>query len=207
MNTNLENKIDSKALFNLSYGLYVVTSHDGIKDNALIVNTVVQLTSKPLMVSVTISKENYSHDVIKNTKKMNVNCLTVDTPFDIFKKYGFASGKDVDKFENEKVERSDNDLVVMSKYINSYLSLEVENYIDLGTHGMFICQVTEAKTINKVETMTYSYYHQNVKPKPGVKQTHSYQCSICGFVYEGEELPEDYVCPLCKHGAEFFEKI
>ena len=207
MSENLENKIDSKALFNLSYGLYVVTSNDGLKDNGLIVNTVVQLTSKPLMVSVTISKENYSHDVIKNTKKMNVNCLTESTPFDVFKKFGFASGKDVDKFENEYVKRSDNGLVVLQKNINAYLSLEVKEYIDLGTHGMFICEVTESQSISKEETMTYSYYHKNVKPKPGVKQVNSYQCSICSFIYEGEELPEDYVCPLCKHGAEFFEKL
>ena len=197
---------DPTALFKIGYGLYVVTSNDGKKDNGLIVNTVTQLTDKPYRVAVNVNKANYSHDVIKNTKKLNVNVLDVDAPFAIFKKYGFVSGRDHDKFEGEELLKSSNGLVVLSQYINAYMSLEVIDYVDLGTHGMFICDVKEAKKMSDKETMTYSYYQANVKPKPESKKK-GYVCKVCGYVYEGDELPEDYVCPLCKHGASDFEKI
>ncbi len=202
-----EEKNNSKALFNIGYGLYVVTSNDGKKDNGLIVNTVAQVASNPNKIAVTINKQNYSHHVIKNTGKMNINCLTVDTPFSVFENFGFRSGRSVDKFEGEAVLRSDNELAVLTRYINAYMSVEVEQYIDLGSHGMFICKITESRVISDVESMTYSYYHANVKPKPKTEGKKGYVCKICGYVYEGDPLPEDFVCPLCKHGKEDFEPI
>lgn len=202
-----EQKIfDQTALFKIEYGLYVVTSNDGKKDNGMIVNTVTQLTDKPFRVAVNINKANYTHDVVRKTKKMNVNILTQDTTFDLIKKYGFVSGRDVNKFEGEEVERSSNGLVVLSNHINAVLSLEVESYVDLETHGMFICKVIEAKKINNNPTLTYNYYQANVKPKPEEKKK-GYVCKVCGYVYEGDELPEDFICPLCKHGASDFEKL
>lgn len=199
--------IDSTALFNLGYGLYVVTSNDGNKDNGLIVNTVMQVTNTPTRIAVAINKQNYSHDVIKASGIMNVNCLSVDAPFSVFENFGFKSGKDTDKFAGKDVLRSENGLVYLDAYINSYISLKVEDYIDLGTHGMFICSVTEAENIKKAESMTYAYYHANVKPKPQPEKKKGYVCKICGYVYEGDPLPEDFVCPWCKHGAEDFEPI
>ncbi len=201
------NKSDFKALFNIGYGLYVVTSNDGKKDNGLIVNTVSQVTSSPNRVAVTINKQNYSHHVIKQTGKMNVNCLSVDAPFSVFEDFGFRSGRTVDKFKGIDVYRSDNGLVILPKYINSVMSLAVESYVDLGTHGMFICSVTEARVIGDQETMTYTYYQKNVKPKPQTDGKKGYVCKVCGYVYEGDTLPEDFVCPLCKHGAADFEPI
>ena len=201
------NKNDLKALFNIGYGLYVVTCNDGKKDNGLIVNTVTQLTSSPNRIAVTINKDNYSHHVIKQSGVMNVNCLSTDAPFSVFKHFGFQSGRAVDKFEGEEVFRSDNGMVFLSKYINSFMSLKVEDYVDMGTHGMFICSVTESRVISNVETMTYTYYQKNVKPKPETRGKKGFVCKICGYVYEGDELPEDFVCPLCKHGAADFEPI
>ncbi|MBP3379112.1 MAG: flavin reductase [Clostridia bacterium] len=201
------NKNDMTALFNIGYGLYVVTSNDGKKDNGLIVNTVTQVTNTPNRVAVTINKENYSHHVIKQTGIMNINCLTVDAPFKVFESFGFVSGRNVDKFANCEPLRSDNDLVFLPRYINSFMSLKVEQYIDLDTHGMFICSVTEARVLSDRETMTYTYYFDNVKPKPQTDGKKGYVCKICGYVYEGEELPDDFICPLCKHGAADFEEI
>lgn len=201
------NKNDMTALFKIGYGLYVVTSNDGKKDNGLIVNTVAQVSDSPKRISVTINKANYSHHVIKQTGKMNVNCLSVDAPFSVFEKFGFQSGRTVDKFANESVLRADNGLVFLSKHINSFMSLTVENYVDLGSHGMFICTINEARVISDKETMTYSYYHANVKPKPKTEGKKGYVCKICGYVYEGDDLPEDFICPLCKHPASDFEPI
>lgn len=201
------NKNDLTALFRIGYGLYVVTSNDGKKDNGLIVNTVSQVTNTPNRVAVTINKANYSHHVIKQTGKMNVNCLSVEAPFAVFETFGFQSGRTVDKFADCTPDRSDNGLVILPKFINAVMSLEVEQYVDLDTHGMFICKVTEARVLSDRETMTYTYYQNNVKPKPETAGKKGYVCKVCGYVYEGEELPEDFVCPLCKHGAADFEPI
>ena len=198
-------ELDPKALFKIGYGLYVVTSKDGDKDNGLIVNTVSQLTDKPLRVAVNINKLNYSHDIIKKTGVLNVNCLNIEAPFSIFQEYGFVSGRDKNKFEGKEIVRSENGLPVLTNYINAFISLKVDSYVDLDTHGMFICSVTESKTINNVETMTYNYYQANVKPKPETKKK-GWVCKICGYVHEGD-LPEDFICPLCKHGASDFEEI
>ena len=199
-------ELDPKALFKIGYGLYVVTSNDGKKDNGLIVNTVTQLTDSPLRVAVNINKLNYSHDVIKKSGVLNVNCLNNEAPFSVFQKYGFVSGRDTNKFEGEEVMRSENGLVVLSNYVNAFFSLKVDNYVDLGTHGTFICSVTESKIINNIETMTYNYYQANVKPKPNTEKKKGYVCKVCGYVHEGD-LPDDFICPLCKHGVADFEEI
>ena len=201
------NKNDLGALFRIGYGLYVVTSNDGKKDNGLIVNTVTQVTNTPNRIAVTINKENYSHHVIKQTGMMNVNCLTVEAPFTVFEKFGFQSGRNVDKFEGCTPLRSDNGLIFLPRYINAFLSLKVESYVDLDTHGMFICSVSEARVLSDKETMTYTYYQENVKPRPETDGKTGYVCKVCGYVYEGAELPEDFICPLCKHGAADFEPI
>ncbi len=201
------NKNDLSALFNIGYGLYVVTSSDGKKDNGLIVNTVTQVTNTPNRIAVTINKDNYSHHIIKQTGIMNINCLSVDAPFSVFETFGFASGRNTDKFAGIEPLRSDNGLAFLPRYINSFMSLKVEQYIDLDTHGMFICSITEARVISDAETMTYSYYQSNVKPKPKTEGKKGFVCKICGYVYEGDVLPDDFICPLCKHGALDFEPI
>ena len=200
-------KNDLSALFNIGYGLYVITSNDGKKDNGLIVNTVSQVTNTPNRIAVTINKANYSHHVIKQTGIMNLNCLSTDAPFKVFETFGFQSGRTVDKFANITPLRSDNGLAFLPKYINSFMSLKVEQYIDLDTHGMFICSITEARVISTTETMTYTYYQNNVKPKPQTEGKKGFVCVVCGYIYEVEELPEDFICPLCKHGAADFEPI
>ena len=196
-----------KALYNISYGLYVITSNDGKKDNGMIGNTVFQLTNRPAKVVVGINKANYSHDVIKETGIMNVNCLSVDAPFSVFERFGFQSGRDTDKFASETPGRTENGLAVLTQYANAVLSLKVESYIDMDSHGMFICTVTEEKVMSDKETMTYTYYQDNVKPKRKEEKKKGFVCKICGYVYEGETLPPDFVCPLCKHGAEDFEPL
>ncbi len=206
-NDTLANKNDLTALFRIGYGLYVVTSNDGKKDNGLIVNTVIQLTDTPNRVAVNINKANYSHHVIKQTGMLNVNCLSTEAPFSVFQQFGFQTGRSVDKFSGQTVHRSDNGLVFLDKYINAFMSLKVEDYVDLGTHGMFICSVTEARVMSNQETMTYTYYQNNVKPKPETEGKKGFVCKVCGYIYEGDELPADYICPLCKHGAADFEQI
>ena len=201
------NKNDLSALFNIGYGLYVVTSNDGNKDNGLIVNTVTQVTNTPNRIAVTINKQNYSHHVIKQTGIMNVNCLDVSAPFSVFQNFGFQSGRTADKFAGIDELRSDNGLRFLPRYINSFMSLKVESYVDLDTHGMFICSVTEARVMENKETMTYTYYQNHVKPQPETAGKKGYVCKVCGWVYEGENLPDDIVCPLCKHGAADFEPI
>ena len=195
------------ALYRIGYGLYVVTSNDGKRDNGLIVNTVTQVSDNPNRIAVNINKANYSHHVIKQTGIMNVNCLSVDAPFRVFERFGFQSGRNADKFEGIETAKSDNGLAILPEYINAVMSLKVEDYVDLGSHGMFICSVTEARVMSDRDTMTYTYYQNNVKPKPETDGKKGWVCKICGFIYEGDELPDDYICPLCKHGAADFEKI
>ena len=197
---------DLKALFKIGYGLYVVTCFDGKKHNGLIVNTVVQLTSTPAKVAVTINKQNYSHDVIKNTGKLNVNCLTTEAPFSIFEDFGFQSGRTADKFRYVASSISKNGLKVLASNINAVISLKVAQYLDVGTHGLFICDVEDADIISDKESMTYAYYHKNVKPKPVKAEKKGYVCKICGYLKEGD-LPADFICPICKHGAIDFDPI
>ncbi len=203
-------KSDPKALYNIGYGLYVVTTRDeNGKDNGLIVNTVAQVADNPVKVSVTINKLNYSHHLVRQTGVLNVNCLSEDAPFEIFQRYGFQSGRTADKFAGvEGVSRTANGLIVLPRHVCAVLSLKVEQYVDMGSHGMFICSVTESRVLSSAPAMTYAYYQANVKPKPqppaGKK---GWVCKICGYVYEGEKLPDDFVCPLCKHGPADFEPV
>lgn len=200
--------IDNTALFKISYGLYVVSCNDGSKDNAFICNTVVQQTSNPLTVSITINKQNYSHDVIKSTGVLNVNCLNTNTPFAVFERFGFKSGRDTNKFDGFEAWRSQNGLLALTAdYSNALMSLKVKEAVDLGSHTLFICDVTFASSLSDDDSMTYDYYHKNVKPKKVVSNKKGYVCKICGYIYEGEPLPPDFVCPICKHGAEDFEPI
>ena len=197
------------ALFNIGYGLYVITSNDGKKDNGMIGNTVAQVANGPLIM-VSINKQNYSHDVIKETGIMNVNCLSVDAPFTVFQNFGFQSGRDADKFADGVAKRSANGLAVLTQYVNACISLKVEEYYDMDSHGMFICSVTDEMILGEKETMTYTYYQNNVKPKRKAEDApkkKGWVCKICGYVYEGEELPSDFICPLCKHPASDFEKL
>ena len=187
----------------LVYSYQIILPIEGILDESYFVNSdgVIEYR-KPFCSKCG------SHDVIKKTGKMNVNFLTIETPFSVFEKYGFQSGKSINKFENTKVNRLDNGLVILPEYINSYMALELKQYIDLGSHGMFICLVTAAEVVSNIKAMTYEYYQNNVKPKPETKkETKGYVCTVCGYVYEGDELPSDIICPLCKHGADAFEKI
>jgi flavin reductase (DIM6/NTAB) family NADH-FMN oxidoreductase RutF/flavodoxin len=207
MTDSEERKNDLTALFSIGYGLYVVTSRDGERDNGLIVNTVTQVTNTPNRIAVTINKENYSHHVIRQTGKLNVNCLSLDAPFSVFECFGFRSGRSVDKFEGMEILRTGNGLAVLPRYVNAVISLSVLQYVDLDTHGMFICEVTEARVLSDKETMTYTYYQNHVKPRPEVNGQKGHVCRICGYVYEGDPLPEDFICPLCKHGASDFEPI
>ncbi len=202
-----ENFMDPSALFNIGYGLYVVTTKDGDKDNGLIVNTVTQLTDAPNRVAVCINKRNYSCDLVMKTGVLNISTLSQDAPFKLFENFGFQSGKTADKFAGfSHVQRSSNGLLFLDKYANGYISCKVIQTVDLQTHMMFICDVTQCVRLSDKETMTYTYYHNHVKPRPETDKK-GFVCKICGYVYEGSELPEDYICPLCKHGAQDFEPI
>ena len=198
--------IDKTSLFKIGYGLYVVTTKDEDKDNGLIVNTVTQVADNPLTVAVSVNKKNYSHDTIVKTGMMNVCCLTESASFSVFKNFGFQSGRDANKFSDIAAWRTKNGLMCIRDDINAVISLSVEGYHDMGSHGLFICSVTEAHVISDEPSMTYAYYHKNVKPKPEKTEKKGYVCKICGYVYEGA-LPDDFVCPLCKHGAADFEPI
>ena len=202
-------KSDPKALFAIGYGLYVATTKDERgKDNGFVVNAVTQVTDSPSRIAVTVNKLNYSHHVIQKTGILNVNCLSEDAPFELFQRFGFQSGRTVDKFEGlEGVSRTANGLAVLPRHVNAVLSLKVEQYLDLGTHGMFVCSVAESRVLSSAPTMTYAYYHANVKPKPEAAGKKGWVCKICGYVYEGDTLPDDFICPLCKHGAADFEPI
>ena len=205
-------EIDKTALFKIGYGLYIVTSNDGKKDNGCIVNSVLQAADNPLRVVVCINKANYTYEIVHKTGKLNVNCLDTEAPFKMFQKFGFQSGRNVDKFADCHCNpgRSANGLLVIPHNVNAFISLSVAKEIDLGSHGMFLCEVTESQKLSDKESMTYSYYQSNVKPKPqkpadGGKT--KWVCRVCGYVYEGDELPEDFICPTCKHPASDFEKM
>ena len=201
--------IDSKALYNIGYGLYVITTNDGTKDTGCVVNSVIQAANAPLRVVVCIIKANYTYEAVHASGILNVNCLDRETPFSVFQHFGFRSGRTVDKFAEigDTAPRSANGLICLPEHVNSFLSLKVEKELDLGSHAMFICEVTESKRLSTAETMTYAYYQSDVKPKPQPKEKKGWVCRVCGYVYEGDELPEDFICPTCKHGTDAFEKL
>lgn len=203
-----ENKIDSSALHRLSYGLFVLTSRDASgRDNGCIINTAQQVTESPKRISVTVNKSNFTHDMIHASGEFNVSVLSVEATFDIFRRFGFASGRDTDKFAGyTHAERSSNGLLYVCEGTNSVISAKVITEVDCGTHTLFVADVTEAAVISAADPATYAYYFANIKPKPQAAAKNKYVCSICGYVYEGETLPPDFICPLCLHGAEYFEK-
>lgn len=205
-----EQTIEPNAMFKLSYGLFVLTAKQDGKDNGCIINTVTQITDSPKRISIAVNKANLTHDMIKNTGEFNVSVLTEKVPFDEIKHFGFQSGKNVNKFENyEAAERTENEVLYVGKYSNAVISGKVINTIDCGTHTVFIADVTEAKVLSNDKSVTYEYYFANIKPKPAAVSTakKGFICKICGYIYEGETLPPDFICPICKHGAEDFEPI
>ena len=197
-----------KAMYALSYGLFVLTTRVGEKDNGCIINTAGQITSSdPKKITISCIKANHTCDMVAKAGVFNISILSEDAPYDLFKHFGFQSGRDVDKFaEFRHVQRSHNGLLFLDKYANAYISCRVIDKVDLETHVMFICDVTECVRLSDQETMTYTYYQKNVKPKPDTAKK-GYVCKVCGYVYEGDELPADFICPLCKHGAADFEPI
>ncbi len=201
--------MDNTALFKLGYGLYVLTAKSGEQDNGCIINTVLQITSvAPLIGVISVNKQNFTHDLIVQSKEFNVSVLTTEAPFEVFKHFGYQSGRTVDKIGDYKnIARSDNGISYLPEYTNAYLSFRVTDTMDFGTHTLFKADITDAKVLGDAPSLNYTYYQQHIKPKPQEAKVQGYRCKICGYVYEGETLPSDYVCPLCKHGAADFEKI
>ena len=203
-------KVEKSAFFKLSYGLFVLAANDGTKDNACIINTAVQLTDKVKRISIAVNKANYTHDIIKSTGVFTLSILSTDAPFSLFQRFGFASGRDTDKFQGfSSVARAENGLPYLTEYANAFLSARVVAMNELDTHTQFIAEVTEAQTLSDAPSVTYAYYFDRIKPKPlaAAEKKTGWVCKVCGYVYEGEELPPDFICPLCKHGAEDFERI
>ena len=200
--------MDTKTLFKIGYGLYVLTAQENGKDNGCIINTVMQVTSDPLQIAIAVNKKNYTNEMISRTRKFNVSVLAEGVNFDLFKHFGFQSGKDVNKFETfSDVKRSNNGVLYITQNTNSYMSAYVQKEIDLGTHTMFIGQLVDAQCFNDIPTVTYDFYQKNIKPKPETDQKKGWRCKICGYIYEDENLPPDFICPWCKHGVQDFERI
>ena len=201
--------VNPNTMFKLSYGLFVLSAKDGDKDNGCIINTVTQVTDIPKVITVAVNKDNYTCDMIMKTGKFNVSVLSESVPFEIFKKFGFQSGRDVNKFDNfDKVKRSSNGIYYLTDNVNAFISAEVTSAEDYGTHMLFSARVTEADVLSEEKSVTYQYYFEHIKPKPATAEKRKgFVCKICGYIYEGNTLPEDYICPLCKHGAEDFEPL
>lgn len=196
------------AMNKLSYGLFVVTAKDGDKDNGCIINTAMQVTSEPNCIIIAVNKNNYTHDMIARTGKFNLSVLTENSSFETFRHFGFQSGEDTDKMKEIEYARSNNGLVYLIKETNAYISAEVVTMYDLGTHTMFLARVTQSGVISDEESVTYSYYHKNIKPAPAAAETSKgYVCTVCGYIFQGDVLPEDFICPLCKHPASDFKPL
>jgi flavin reductase (DIM6/NTAB) family NADH-FMN oxidoreductase RutF len=200
--------MNKKALYNLTYGVYLLTAQENGRDNGCIINTAVQVANNPTRVSIAAIKGNLTHDMIKNTGVFNVSVLSEDAPFELFRHFGFQSGRTADKFAGWAASRrSANGVLHLTACANAYLSAKVVDMWELETHTVFLAEVTEMAPLSAVPSMTYAYYHAEVKPKPQPVKKKGYVCNICGHIYEGETLPADYVCPLCKHGAEDFSPL
>jgi len=203
------NNIDRNAVMSIGYGLYVLTAHEGTKDNGCIVNVVAQLTDNPMRMLITVNKNNLTHDMILNTRQFNVSLLTEETPMHVIKHFGFQSGRDMNKFEKcDAVKRAENGIYYIPKYTNAYISGKVTETTDLGTHTLFIAEITEAVKLGDAPSLTYAYYQKNIKPSAAKtdsdKGVTRWVCNVCGYVYEGENIPDDFICPWCKHGKEDF---
>ena len=202
-------KIDKTALYKASYGLYLLSAQNNKQDNACIINTFLQITSnEPCICIISVNKQNFTNQIIANTLKFNISTLTFETPFELLKRFGFQSGRDENKFYNfTGYSRSENGLIYLTDYANSFLSFDVLEMMDFGSHTVFKAILSESETLNNKESITYDYYQRNVKPKPQTAVKQGYRCEICGYVYEGEPLPPDFICPICKHGVSDFVKI
>ncbi len=199
--------MNTNALFKITYGLYVLIAKENDFDNGCIINTFSQVTNNPSRVAVVVNKTNKTADMIRKTGIFNVSILSEKATFDVFKNFGFQSGNEVNKFvEFKDVKRSENGLLYLSEYSNAYICGKVVETVDLGTHYMFVADFVDSQVLNDDKSMTYEYYHARVKPKPQ-NEVKGYRCVICGYIYEGETLPDNFVCPLCKHGPDDFEKI
>lgn len=205
--------MNKKAMYNLTYGLFVLTANLDGKDNGCIINTAGQVTSEPNRISIAVNKANYTHDMIRETGIFNVSIISEAASFELFKRFGFQSGRDVDKFEDlEGWGRSENGVGYIALGTNAYISAKVISAQDLGTHTLFIAEVTDMEVLSSAPSATYSYYQRHIKPQPQAESTSQsgktvWRCSVCGYEYEGEELPADFICPLCKHPASDFEKV
>lgn len=201
--------MDKKAMYKLTYGLFILTAKDDDKDNGCVVNTVTQVTTTPNRITVAVNKSNYTHDMIAKTGEFNVSILTEKSKFDTYKHWGFQSGKDVDKTEEITFQRADNGIIYLAEETNAYLSAKVISATDLGTHTLFLAEVTDAAVISDDESVTYSYYQRNIKPAgpANTEKKKGFICTVCGYIYEGDVLPEDFICPLCKHPASDFKPL
>ena len=202
--------INPATMFKLSYGLFVLTAKDGDRDNGCIINTAIQVTANPLCVSIAVNKANFTHDMILKTGEFNISILNENVPFKIFEQFGFHSGKDTDKFaEVNYTKRTTNGIRYLPEYTNGVISAKVKETVDCGTHSLFIADVTQAIVLSGEASVTYQYYFDHIKPKPQVspEKKKGFICKICGFVFEGDVLPDDFICPICKHGAADFEQM
>lgn len=200
--------MSKEAMNKLTYGLFVLTAKEGDKDNGCIVNTVSQVTINPNCIAVVVDKKNYTHDMIIRTNKFNVSVLTEKSKFDTYKHWGFQSGADVDKTKQITFKRSKNGLIYLTGETNAFISAKVISSTDLGTHTLFLADVTEAEVLSSDESVTYSYYRKNIKTKPNADDAKKgFVCTVCGYIYEGDTLPEDFICPWCNHPAEDFEPL
>ena len=209
------NAVDSAAMFKFSYGLFVLTAKEADKDNGCIINTAIQLTSSPLRMSISVSKANFTHDMILKSGEFNISILSESVPIQVFEHFGFKSGRDVNKFADCNSDtRTSNGIRYIPKYTNCVISGKVKDTYDYDTHSLFVADITESIVLSNEPSVTYQYYFDNIKPKPQPKPQEPAQekkkgfiCKICGYVYEGDTLPDDYICPLCKHGAIDFEPL
>lgn len=199
--------MNNAVMFKLTYGLFVLTAKDGGKDNGCIINTAMQVTAEPNRIMIVVNKQNYTHDMIMKTKEFNVSMIDTDADFELFKHFGFQSGRDVDKMSGVSFSRSENGVAYLNEMVNGYISGRVISTTDLGSHTMFLADVVDGDVLSDAESVSYSYYHKNIKPAPQPVKKKGWICKICGYVYEGEELPPDFICPICKHPASDFERI
>jgi flavin reductase (DIM6/NTAB) family NADH-FMN oxidoreductase RutF len=200
-------KMDTKAMYNLSYGLFILTAKEGDKDNGCIVNTVTQVTTEPNRIVVAVNKNNYTHDMIKRTGEFNVSILTENAKFDTFKHWGFQSGKNVNKADGVEFKRATNGIIYIADQTNALISAKVVSSTDLGTHTLFLADVTDCEILSSDPSVTYTYYQKNIKPAPQPQKKKGFVCNICGYIYEGDTLPPDFICPLCKHPASDFSPL
>jgi flavin reductase (DIM6/NTAB) family NADH-FMN oxidoreductase RutF len=196
--------MDKKIMFDLTYGLFVITAKDGVRDNGCIVNTVTQVTSEPNRISVAVNKNNFTHDMILKTKNFNVSVLAENSKFETYRHWGFQSGRDTDKTKSFEYRRSANGIIYIAEETTAFLSAKVESAVDLGTHTLFIAEVTDGEKISEENPATYAFYQKNIKPIPDSQKKKGYICTVCGYIYEGDPLPTDFICPICQHPASDF---